>query len=72
MCLVRLSRPLSGHDDLEPQSNRSRPSGISTTNWLYRRPSIVFEPVHEKTNNLGFRLGPTQTRLYSHRKELEA
>ena len=30
------------------------------------------EPVHEKTNNLGFRPGPTQTRLYSHRNRLEA
>ena len=27
---------------------------------------INCEPVHEKTNNLGFRPGPTQTRLYSH------
>ena len=33
---------------------------------------ILFEPVHEKTNNLGFRPGPTQTRLYSHRSRLEA
>ena len=32
----------------------------------------IFEPVHEKTNNLGFRPGPTQTRLYSHRSRLEA
>ena len=31
-----------------------------------------YEPVHEKTNNLGFRPGPTQTRLYSHRIWLEA
>ena len=30
------------------------------------------EPVHEKTNNLGVRPGPTQTRLYSHRSRLEA
>ena len=33
---------------------------------------ITIEPVHEKTNNLGFRPGPTQTRLYSHRNRLEA
>ena len=26
---------------------------------------------HEKINNLGFRPGPTQTRLYSHRSRLE-
>ena len=30
------------------------------------------KPVREKTNNLGFRPGPTQTGLYSHRKWLEA
>ena len=41
------------------------------------KPSICWsvrtlEPVHEKTNNLGFRPGPTQTRLYSHRSRLEA
>ena len=28
--------------------------------------------MREKTNNLGFRPGPTQTGLYSHRKWLEA
>ena len=27
--------------------------------------------LHEKTNNLGYRPGPTQTRLYSCRKKLE-
>ena len=32
----------------------------------------TFEPVHEKTNNLGLRPGLTQTRLYSHRSGLEA
>ena len=32
----------------------------------------LIEPVREKTNNLGFQPGLTQTRLYSHRKELEA
>ena len=31
-----------------------------------------YEPVHEKTNNLGFRPGTTQTGLYSHRRWLEA
>ena len=30
--------------------------------------AYLFEPVHEKTNNLGFRPGPTQTSLYSHRR----
>ena len=34
--------------------------------------SKVHEPVHEKTNNLGFRPGLTQTGLYSHRRWLEA
>ena len=34
--------------------------------------SIIIEPVREKTNNLGFRPGPTQNGLYSHRKWLGA
>ena len=33
---------------------------------------ITYEPVYEKTNNLVFRPGLTQTRLYSHRRWLEA
>ena len=32
----------------------------------------VYEPVHDKTNNLGFRPGPTQTSLYSHRRNPES
>ena len=39
---------------------------------LLTRTSFTFEPVHEKTNNLGFRLGPTLTSLYSHRSKQEA
>ena len=31
-----------------------------------------YEPVHEKTNNLWFPPGLTQTGLYSHRRWLEA
>ena len=34
--------------------------------------SYTCEPVHEKTNNLGFRPGPTQSGLCSHRRWLEA
>ena len=34
--------------------------------------TITYEPVHEKTNNLEFRPGPTQTGLYTHRRRLEA
>ena len=30
------------------------------------------EPVREKTNNLGFQPGQSQTGLYSHRKWLQA
>ena len=33
---------------------------------------IEYEPLHEKTNILGFQPGLTQTRLYSHRSQLEA
>ena len=32
----------------------------------------LIEPVRDKTNNLGFRPGLTQTRLHSHRSRLEA
>ena len=32
----------------------------------------INEPSHEKTNNLGFRPGQTQTGLYSHRSRLAA
>ena len=31
----------------------------------------INEPMHEKTYNLVFRPGPTQTRLYSHSIKLE-
>ena len=33
---------------------------------------IVYEPVHEKNNNLGLQPGLTQTGLNSHRRWLEA
>ena len=33
---------------------------------------MLYEPVHEKTNNLGFQPDLTQTRLYSHRNWIEA
>ena len=33
---------------------------------------LTNEPMHEKTNNLCFRTGPTKTRLYSHSIKLEA
>ena len=42
-------------------------SDYLNTPWFF-----LSEPVREKTNNLGFRPGPTQTGLYSHRKWLEA
>ena len=45
---------------------------ILETTCNSRAECVVSEPVHEKTNNLGFRPGPTQTRLYSHRSRLEA
>ena len=34
--------------------------------------TLKHQPVHVKTNNLGFRPTPTQTRPYSHRIKLEA
>ena len=49
---------------------------ISSIQWFQMHHiitfSTIYEPVHEKTNNLGFRPGLTQTRLYSHRSRLEA
>ena len=33
---------------------------------------MTFEPVHEKTDNLRFRPGLSQTGLYSHKRWLEA
>ena len=33
---------------------------------------MTYEPAREKTNNLGFRPGPTQTKLYKHRRWIEA
>ena len=33
---------------------------------------MAYESSREKTNNLSFRPDPTQTRLYSHRRWLEA
>ena len=34
--------------------------------------NLIYEARHEKTNNLGFRPGATQTGLYSHRSRLKA
>ena len=39
---------------------------------LYSRAHLVFEPRCEKTGLRGFRPGPTQTGLYSHKRWLEA
>ena len=46
--------------------------GVKCLKFLLKLCSVGYEPVHEKTNNLGFRPGPTQTRLNSHRIVLEA
>ena len=34
--------------------------------------SVLYDLLREKTNNLGFRPGLTQTGLYSHRSRVEA
>ena len=47
----------------------------SSFDWTIKLWSIkvsIYEPVCEKTNDFGFRPGLTQTRLYSHRRWLEA
>ena len=32
----------------------------------------IYEPLHHKTKNFGYRPGPTQTGLYKHRRWLQA
>ena len=51
-----------------------QPLHVNANKSLAATPRIEneFEPVCEKTNNLGFRPGLTQTGLYSHRSRLEA
>ena len=39
---------------------------------IKRNNSKTNEPVREKTNEMGFQPGPTQTRLYSHRRRQKA
>ena len=53
-----------------PEDRFSHDAAQKCISW--GMPQTIYEPVHEKTNNLGFRPGPTQTRLYSHRSRLEA
>ena len=43
---------------------------LSLRCWL--NDTVIIEPRCEKTGLRGFRLGPTQTGLYSHRRWLEA
>ena len=45
---------------------------LSTNNIAKDGIFIKYEPRCEKSGPQGFRPGPTQTRLYSHRKWLEA
>ena len=44
----------------------------SPTNTIIQTYAKINEPVHEKTNNLGIRPGPTETGLYRHRRWLVA
>ena len=44
----------------------------NAVDYVEKHSSGTFEPHHEKTCLRGFRPGPTQTRLYSHRRWLEA
>ena len=46
-------------------------TGVGVATWCMEQVGI-YEPVREKTNNLGFRPGPTQTSLYSHRRNPES
>ena len=47
-------------DEFDPEANRVK---LSTG-------EVVNEPLRQKTNNLGFRSGPTQTGLCNHRERL--
>ena len=45
---------------------------LRISRWFFSCKDIfTYEPVHEKANNLGFRPGPTQNRLYSHRSRTD-
>ena len=54
------------------QSSMTLKSHIRIINFMNCIEKFINEPVREKTNNLDFRPGPTQTGLYSHRRWLEA
>ena len=61
---------LTDEDDVGGHGLFPCPPGLEYT--YSREPvSITNEPSHEKTNNLGFRPGPTQTGLCSHGSMLE-
>ena len=59
-CVVRLDQPIENVNTKK----------VAIQKML--RFCLEYEPVHEKTNNLGFQPGLTQTGLYSHRRWLEA
>ena len=54
------------------QSSMTLKSHVRIINFMNCIEKFINEPVREKTNNLDFRPGPTQTGLYSHRRWLEA
>ena len=62
------------------RKNRStgQPVNFKFRSWVFKSTAfffprkLYFEPVRDKTNNLGFRPGPTQIGLYSHRSRLKA
>ena len=74
----------TGHLPMLPGKSSARPShrnvlsddvphtGTSPPDQIVLQSVNKNEPVHETTNILGFRPGPTQTRLYSPSIKLEA
>ena len=69
--VITTNKPL--HCKLEDQSKRELDDNIgSKFNDVLSKLYLIFEPVHEKTNNLGFQQGLTQTGQYNHRRRLEA
>ena len=51
---------------------RPAPESFKDRNCIVNSNKNIYEPLHKKINNLGFRPGPTQTSLYSHSSRLEA
>ena len=57
---------------LKLNTNKQNILLLQSSGVCHEELAVIYEPLREKTNNLGFPPGPTQTNLYSHRSRLEA